>query len=88
MLCRRLLALRKERHDLRRGAYSRLDAPDGAWLFRRGEGTLVALNLSSAEVAVDVAPGDVLIGTHRAADAVAGPVLGLAPWEGVVLSRR
>ncbi len=66
-----------------------LDAPDGAWLFRRGEGTLVALNLSSAEAAVDIAPGDVLIGTHRAAgEAVAGPALGLAPWEGVVLSRR
>jgi alpha-glucosidase len=38
-LTRDLVALRREREDLRRGGYETLPAPAGAWAYRRGEGT-------------------------------------------------
>ena len=37
-LVRDLIALRREREDLRGGAYETLPAPDGAWAWRRGDG--------------------------------------------------
>jgi alpha-glucosidase len=76
-LVRDLIALRRERSDLTEGAYETL--PDDAWVWRRGSGTVVALNLSDAPVEVE-ARGTVLIGTHR--DTFDGR---LEPWEGVVL---
>jgi alpha-glucosidase len=82
-LVRDLIALRRERADLRDGAYETLAAPDGAWVWRRGEGTVVALNLSDAPVSVD-ARGAVLIGTDRDRESFDGT---LEPWEGVVLDR-
>jgi alpha-glucosidase len=80
-LVRDLIALRRERADLRAGDYETL--PDAGWVWRRGEGTLVALNLSDAPVDVD-ARGTVLIGTDRGRESFDGR---LAPWEGVVLAR-
>jgi alpha-glucosidase len=78
-LVRNLIALRRERADLRTGGYTTLPAPDGAWVWRRGEGTTVALNLSDAPVTVE-ARGRVLIATDGQ------PFDGtLAPWSGVVL---
>ena len=47
-LVRDLIALRRERADLRAGAYETLPAPAGAWAWRRGDGTAAALNLSDA----------------------------------------
>ena len=58
-LVRDLIALRRERADLRGGAYATLPAPDGAWAWRRGDGTAVALNLSDAPVTVDGLDGTV-----------------------------
>ena len=85
--CRQLLALRRDREDLRSGVYAALDSPDGVWAFHRGERTLVVLNMSAAGALVDVAPATVLIGTSRlAGEALRGPSLRLAPWEGVVLA--
>ena len=63
-LVRDLIALRRERADLRGGSYETLPAPEGAWAWRRGDGTLVALNLSGAEVELEL-KGTVLIGTDR-----------------------
>jgi alpha-glucosidase len=81
-LVRDLIALRRERADLHDGAYATLPAPDGAWVWRRGEATVAALNLSDAPVTVDVA-GTVLIGTDRLRDG--RPFDGrLGPWEGVL----
>ena len=37
---RDLIALRRERADLRAGAYATLPAPDGAWAYARGDGTV------------------------------------------------
>lgn len=86
-LVRDLIALRRERRDLRAGAYATLPAPAGAWAYRRGDGTGVALNLSGAAVTVPGPSGTVLIGTDRGRDgaAVAGGVE-LGPWEGVVVA--
>ena len=78
-LVRDLIALRRERADLREGAYATL--PDAAWVWRRGEGTIVALNLSDAPVEVD-ARGMLLIGTDRRRKSFDGR---LGPWEAVIL---
>ncbi|HET8757625.1 MAG TPA: alpha-amylase family glycosyl hydrolase [Solirubrobacteraceae bacterium] len=82
-LVRDLVALRRERDDLRRGGYETLPAPAGAWLWRRGDGTTVAVNLSDEPAALDRS-GTVLVATDRAGEGepFSGP---LAPWRGVVL---
>jgi alpha-glucosidase len=77
-LVRDLIALRRERADLRDGGYETLDP---AWVYRRGERTVVALNLSDSPVTVDVR-GTVLVGTDRSRESFDGR---LAPWEGVVV---
>ncbi|HEX6786851.1 MAG TPA: DUF3459 domain-containing protein, partial [Acidimicrobiales bacterium] len=83
--CRTALAVRREREDLRRGDYRPLDAPDGAWVFARGDATTVALNLSAAATDVTVPPGVVLLSTRRPAGDTVGPTVRLAPWEGLVI---
>jgi alpha-glucosidase len=85
-LTRDLIALRRANEDLRSGAYRPLDAPPGAWAFRRGERLAVALNLSGHPVTLPDLDGRVVVGTDRARDGHgAGGALELAPWEGVVL---
>ena len=59
---RDVIALRRERADLREGGYEAVDG--AAWVYRRGEGTVVALNLSDSPVSVDVT-GPILVGTDR-----------------------
>jgi alpha-glucosidase len=82
-LVRDLIALRRGREDLRGGTYASLPAPAGAWAYCRGDGTVVAVNLSGERVAID-AEGTVLIATDRTQE---GEPFGgeLAPWSGVVL---
>jgi alpha-glucosidase len=86
-LVRDLIALRRSSEDLRGGDYATLPAPEGAWAYRRGDGTAVALNLSEQPVRVEGLTGAVLVGTVRSRDgeAVDG-ALELAPWEAVVLT--
>ena len=86
-LVRDLIALRRERADLRTGDYRTLQAPDGAWTYARGEDTAVALNLSDREVTVDDLSGTVLVATDRGRDGerAQGP-LRLGPWEALVLA--
>ena len=85
-LVRDLIELRRDRDDLRTGSYTTLNAPDGAWVYRRGGRHAVALNLSDEAVTVEGLAGVVLIGSDRACDGghVAG-TLALGPWEGLVL---
>jgi alpha-glucosidase len=78
-LVRDLIALRRERSDLREGGYHAVEG--AAWVYRRGEGTVVALNLSDSPVSVGVT-GPVLVGTDRSREAFDGR---LEPWEGVVV---
>ncbi|MDQ6709589.1 MAG: DUF3459 domain-containing protein, partial [Candidatus Dormibacteraeota bacterium] len=84
---RDLIAFRRTQPDLTVGAYARLPAPPTGWAYRRGGGTIVALNLSdrpltfpglSATVRFSTARGLVENGTERA--------LHLEPWEGVICS--
>jgi alpha-glucosidase len=82
-LVRDLIALRRERADLRDGDYETLPAPAGAWAWRRGERTCGALNLSDAPVRIEL-DGTVLIATDRASDGAEFDGT-LAPWQGVVL---
>ena len=51
-LCRDLIALRRETPDLRSGAYASMPSPAGVWAWRRGDGTVVAVNLSEEPVTV------------------------------------
>jgi len=86
-LVRDLIALRRSRADLRGGSYQTLPAPDGAWAWRRGDGTAAAVNLSGAEVEVAGLGGSVLVATDRSRDGerVDG-TLRLGPWQGAVLA--
>jgi hypothetical protein len=87
-LVRDLIALRHERAaDLATGAYATLPAPRGAWAFKRGEGVLVALNLSDGAVDVEGMRGTVAVSTSRERDgeALEGTVA-LGPWEGIVVT--
>jgi alpha-glucosidase len=85
---RDLIALRRRLPALRSGGYVELPTPAGAWAWRRGDDTVVALNLGSEPVEVDGITGTVAICTNRAWDAarVAGR-LELAPAESVVVVR-
>jgi alpha-glucosidase len=86
-LTRDLVALRRERADLRSGGYATLPAPEGAWAYRRGDGTAVGLNLSGEPVRIDGLRGTVLIGTDRARDgATVDGALELGPWEAAVVA--
>jgi alpha-glucosidase len=85
-LSRDLIALRRDRRDLRDGRYERLAAPDGVWSWRRGDRTVVAVNLSDAAASVDLGGGVVLIGTDRARDGAAiRDGIALGPFEAVVV---
>jgi alpha-glucosidase len=85
-LTRDLIALRRADDGLRTGAYSELEAPDGAWAFRRGERAAVALNLSGARASVAGVRGRIAIATDRARDGEAvDDRVELGPWEGVVV---
>jgi len=86
-LVRDLIALRRTEPDLHAGAYATLPAPDGAWAWRRGDGHVIALNLSDAPVELDgLGPGAVAISTSRDRDGarVDGPIR-LGPWAGLVV---
>jgi alpha-glucosidase len=83
---RELIALRRRLPELRTGPYRQLDAPDGAWAWRRGDAITVALNLSGHDCAVQGVSGTVAVSTPdgRAGERLSGAV-SLAAWEGVVV---
>lgn len=86
-LCRDLIRLRRSTWDLRLGAYRSLETDADLWAWRRGRGTIVVVNLSDEESALDVGAGTVLLGTRRdRADEVVTRELRLAPWEGLVVA--
>jgi alpha-glucosidase len=88
-LTRDLIALRHATPDLCLGMYEAVPSPPGVWAYRRGEATLVALNLQDAEVRVPGVAGTVAISTHRRreGDVLAGRLV-LHPWEGVVVIQQ
>jgi len=85
-LCRDLIALRRETPDLRSGDYASIPAPEGVWAWRRGDGVIVALNLSGAASETRVGEATIAIGTDRARDSErVEEDLSLGPWEAAVL---
>jgi alpha-glucosidase len=53
-LYRKMIALRRERNDLRHGSISFLETPEPILAFRRGDQTLCAFNLSSKAVGLNL----------------------------------
>jgi alpha-glucosidase len=85
-LVRDVVALRRDEPDLVAGAYASLPAQAGVWAWRRGEGTIVAANLSAGPSALDDVDGTIRLSTSRArAGERVGDRLELGPWEAVVL---
>jgi alpha-glucosidase len=86
-LCRALITLRREREDLRSGSFEGLDTPEGLWAWRRGEGTMIAVNHGGAGATLAVGSGEILIATERsrAGERVDGAVR-VDPWEAVVIA--
>jgi alpha-glucosidase len=80
------LALRRDEPDLWGGSYTPVETEGGLWAWRRGDGTLVAVNLSDEPGAVEGVEGRIRLATarEREGDEVAGR-LELGPWEGVVV---
>lgn len=88
-LCRDLIVLRRTRPDLRTGSSTTMEASDEAWVWRRGDDTLVAVNCSELAIDVPVDPGRILVCTARIRDGheVDGSIH-LDPWEAAVVALR
>ncbi|MDQ5821087.1 MAG: alpha-amylase family glycosyl hydrolase [Actinomycetota bacterium] len=86
-LVRDLIAFRRGSAELRGGSYAAQASPDGTWVWRRGEGTVVALNLSDSDAAIDGIEGTVRVATDRGRDGerVDGS-LALPAWSGALVS--
>ena len=84
-LHRRLIALRRSRDDLSAGAYETLLAGPGVLAYRRGDATVIALNLGD-EPASAALSGEILLSTglDREGERVEG-ALALRAGEGVIL---
>ncbi len=52
--CRDLIARRKSNLDLLAGTYQTVPSPPGVWAYRRGKGTVVAVNLSEEPAEIDI----------------------------------
>jgi alpha-glucosidase len=84
---RDLIAIRRQTRDLHAGTYRQLPSPNGAWVWQRGTGTTVALNLSDQRVEIQGVRGRLVIGTTRSRDGEGfDGTLSLEPWEGAVCS--
>ena len=72
--------------DLHAGGYTLHTAEGGLWAWRRGERTLVALNLGDAPATVNRVTGVLRISTRRARDeARVEGTLELGQWEGAIV---
>jgi len=88
-LCRDLIALRRARPDLRTGAYMPMEATHPVWAWRRGDRTVVAVNVSDRPTEAILgggAGGEVLVGTRREWDGQdVGGSVPLGAWEAIVI---
>ncbi len=90
-LTRRLIKLRRESDDLRRGAYTSIPTGDDtlAWAWRRGESTVVAMNFGAIPVTIDDVFGTVALSTdsgstNREGHVIAGTIT-LSAHEAIVV---
>jgi alpha-glucosidase len=86
-LVRDLIAFRRSSEDLRRGDQVPLRAPQDVLAWRRGEDTVIALNMSEVEQPLESISGSIAISSDRARDGeqVSGSLM-LKPWTGVVVT--
>jgi alpha-glucosidase len=84
---RDVIALRRRTPDLITGGYRSLVSPDGAWVWRRGTATAVALNFSDGPTTITLATdAQIAISSDRSRDGTTmRGSIDLKPWEGVVL---
>jgi alpha-glucosidase len=84
---RELISLRARTPDLRSGTYEELPSPEGTWIWRRGSGVVVGINLGPSEEVIDGIDGSIALATRRSRDGeqVSGR-LRLAPAEGAVVT--
>jgi alpha-glucosidase len=87
-LCRDLIAYRRRHPAFSLGDYVTWPAPEGVWAWARGEGHVVVLNLSGAEVALTGLAGtiDICTDRRREGEPVDGP-LAVGPALGLILRR-
>jgi alpha-glucosidase len=87
-LCRRVIAARRVSEDLAVGAYRSLPSPADTWVYARGNGATVLLNMADAAAAFEGVSGKVAVSTEHDLEgsSVAG-TLALPPWGGVVVTR-
>jgi alpha-glucosidase len=71
-----LIALRRARAELREGSYEALSSPLETWVWRRGTGTIVAVNLGTGNAALDL-EGELLLSTRVRNG-----------WDGVLAARE
>jgi alpha-glucosidase len=86
-LTRDLIRLRELVPDLIHGAYTTVPHDDpGVWVWKRGDKTKVALNLSDVAVTVPDMHGEIRISTNRERDSqFVRSEVKLEPWEGVIV---
>jgi glycosidase len=88
---RAVVALRRQSPDLLTGGYQSQVCPDRSWVWRRGTGTIVALNFGDDPAAIPLSARrhEITLTTERGGEttAVHGTVT-LAPWQGIVLLER
>jgi alpha-glucosidase len=83
---RRAIARRSHNEDLAVGAYRSLAAPDGTWVFARGRGTVVALNMTDTAQSITGLVGSVSLATERGLEgSVVDGTVTMAPWSGLVV---
>jgi alpha-glucosidase len=85
-LARDLIALRRAIPDLQFGSYRSRDAAAGTWVWNRGDGVVVAANMTEGSGVVEGVSGTIKLGTVRGRDgtSVRGS-LRLEGWEAVVV---
>ncbi len=85
---RKLIKLRQSSDDLRVGPYQQLPSPGGVWMWQRGSGHVMVVNMTDEVVEMPNAKGKIILATsgpdHRH-DVDALNLLILEPWEGFIL---
>jgi alpha-glucosidase len=84
---RRAIARRTHSDDLAVGTYRSLPSPENTWVFARGTGTVVAVNMSDATKEITGLTGSITLATDRNLEgsAVDG-TLTMDPWSGCVIA--
>ncbi len=79
--------MRKQLDDLRSGSYVELHSPSGTWAWRRGDGTVVAINLGDSTSEIEGIDGSIALATRREREGeTVERTLRLEPAEGVIIT--